>query len=142
MRILGPNCIGLVNTHTAINTSFALDMPHRGSIAFVSQSGAMCVAMSDWAAIHHVGFSALISYGNAGDITESDLLDYLFRDPKTKVIVCYLEGIHDGRRFLETARIATQKKPILIIKGGMTERGAQAALSHTGSLTGTSTVYC
>ncbi len=140
MRIMGPNCIGIYNPHTKLDTLFlpperAL-RPKRGSIAFISQSGAMGVAFLDWLAMEEIGISVFVSYGNKADIDEVDLLEYLMEDENTKVITMYLEEISRGREFIEIARKAALKKPIVAIKAGRTSAGAKAVSSHTGSLAG------
>jgi acetyltransferase len=140
IRVVGPNCLGAINTDPAVrlNASFARKMPDAGSIAFLSQSGALCTAVLDYARGRHIGFSKFISFGNKADIDEVDLIRYLARDEATSVILMYLEEIRDGRRLLEAARevIRESGKPILAIKSGRTEAGASAAASHTGSLAG------
>lgn len=140
ISFLGPNCLGLINTDDKLrlNASFARNMPEAGSIAFLSQSGALCTAVLDYAQPKHIGFSKFASFGNKADITEIDLLYYLKDDPKTKVILIYLEEITDGQALMRAAReiIAETGKPVLMIKSGRTREGAAAAASHTGSLAG------
>jgi len=140
MSFIGPNCLGVINTdpQSSLNASFARKMPEEGPIGFLSQSGALCTAVLDYARAKHIGFSKFISFGNKADISEIDLLYYLMDDPKTKVILLYLEEVTNGRDLLEAARTVKTKsgKPILIIKSGRTEAGAAAAASHTGSLAG------
>jgi acetyltransferase len=140
MSFIGPNCLGVINTApgTLLNASFAREMPERGSIGFLSQSGALCTAVLDYARAKHIGFSKFISFGNKADISEIDLLYYLGNDPETKVILMYLEEVSDGEGLMKAARdvIAQSGKPILIIKSGRSAEGASAAASHTGSLTG------
>lgn len=136
VRILGPNCLGLIDTSTNLNATFAPGMPSKGNIAFFSQSGALCVAILDWALGEGVGFSKFISLGNKADLDEIDFLRFLADDESTKVILGYLEGIKDGRTFIKVAREASQKKPVIITKSGGTAAGARAASSHTGSLAG------
>lgn len=140
MSFIGPNCLGVINTdpRSKINASFARKMPEEGSIAFLSQSGALCTAVLDYAQARHIGFSKFISFGNKADISEIDLLKYLKNDPKTKVILLYLEEISDGQALIQTARdvIRSSGKPILLLKSGKTLEGASAAASHTGSLAG------
>lgn len=138
IRFIGPNCLGVINTDpdVGLNASFAREMPDEGSIAFLSQSGALCTAVLDYAAARQIGFSKFVSFGNKADISEIDLLYYLKDDPKTKVILLYLEEITDGRALMEAARniLKESGKPILALKAGRTEEGALAAVSHTGSL--------
>ncbi len=140
ISFIGPNCLGVINTdpRSSLNASFARKMPEEGPIGFLSQSGALCTAVLDYARAKHIGFSKFISFGNKADISEIDLLFYLMDDDKTKVILLYLEEVTNGRELLEAARtvIAKSRKPILIIKSGRTEAGAAAAASHTGSLAG------
>jgi len=145
IRMLGPNCLGVANTNHAVrmNATFARKMPNTGSIALVSQSGAMCVAILDYAAGRNMGFSKFVSIGNKADINEIDLLRYLKDDPDTKVIIMYLEDISDGHAFIEVARdiTFTVGKPILALKVGRSVEGARAAASHTGSMAGSDTAY-
>lgn len=140
MSFIGPNCLGVINTdpETLLNASFAREMPETGNIGFLSQSGALCTAVLDYAQAKHIGFSKFISFGNKADISEIDLLYYLMKDEETKVILMYLEEISDGKALINAAQEVIQKsgKPILIIKSGRTEEGASAAASHTGSLAG------
>ncbi len=140
MSFIGPNCLGVINTapEVKLNASFAREMPGIGNIGFLSQSGALCTAVLDYASAKHIGFSKFISFGNKADISEIDLLYYLMNDDPTKVILMYLEEVSDGIALMKAARevIAKSGKPILIIKSGRTEAGASAAASHTGSLTG------
>lgn len=145
ISIIGPNCLGIINTDPLINlnASFARKMPEQGNIGFLSQSGALCTAVLDYARAKHIGFSKFISFGNKTDITEIDLIYYLMEDEKTKVILLYLEEITDGRALMQAARdvIRTSGKPILLLKSGRTEAGAMAAASHTGSLAGNDEIY-
>ncbi|MCD6440351.1 MAG: acetate--CoA ligase family protein [Candidatus Marinimicrobia bacterium] len=140
MSFIGPNCLGVINTdpRAKINASFARQMPEEGSIGFLSQSGALCTAVLDYAQAKHIGFSKFISFGNKTDISEIDLLYYLKDDPKTKIILMYLEEVSDGQALMKAARdvISESGKPILILKSGRTKEGAAAAASHTGSLAG------
>ncbi|MDH5174841.1 MAG: CoA-binding protein, partial [Elusimicrobiota bacterium] len=124
MKVLGPNCLGIINTASSLNASFAAGMPSRGNIAFFSQSGALCTAVLDWALEEDVGFSKFISLGNKADIDEVDLLVALAEDAETKVILGYLEGIEDGVRFMEVAREVSRKKPVIITKSARTQAGA------------------
>ncbi len=140
ISFIGPNCLGVINTDKSsqLNASFARKMPQPGNIAFLSQSGALCTAVLDYAQAKHIGFSKFVSFGNKADISEIDLLYYLKDDPKTKVILLYLEEISDGPGLMEAAKtiIAETGKPILALKSGRTSAGAAAAASHTGSLAG------
>jgi acetate---CoA ligase (ADP-forming) len=147
MPVLGPNCLGLINTDPrfSVNASFSRTMPREGGIAFISQSGALCAAILDYAKGKGIGFSKFVSLGNKALINELDMLRYLKDDPDTDVILMYVEDLVDGRAFIEMAREITgeQKhaKPILAIKSGRTAQGAKAASSHTGSLVGSDEVY-
>lgn len=139
IRMIGPNCLGVINTEpdVSLNASFATSMPAAGGIAFVSQSGALCTAVLDYAADRGIGFSKFISVGNKADIDEVDLLRFLQRDPQTRVILLYLESLVDGGAFIRAASAITRgphARPILAIKSGRTEAGAAAAGSHTGAL--------
>ncbi|HCN20185.1 MAG: acyl-CoA synthetase [Planctomycetes bacterium RIFCSPHIGHO2_02_FULL_50_42] len=136
IRTIGPNCFGVINTHHRLNTTFSHGHPPAGNIAFFSQSGAVCTAILDWALTEHIGFSKFISTGNNMDINEVDLLKALEDDPETRVILGYIEGIKDGRAFMETAFRVTKKKPVILIKAGSSVAGARAVSSHTGSLAG------
>ncbi len=140
MSFIGPNCLGIINTDPVVNlnASFARKMPEEGTIGFLSQSGALCTAVLDYARAKHIGFSKFISFGNKADISEIDLLYYLKDDEKTKVILLYLEEVSDGEALMRTAQdiIVDSGKPVLILKSGRTDAGASAAASHTGSLAG------
>lgn len=140
ISFIGPNCLGVINTDpkSSLNASFARKMPEEGSIAFLSQSGALCTAVLDYAQAKHIGFSKFVSFGNKADISEIDLLYYLEDDPKTKVILIYLEEISDGPGLMKAARNVMEQtgKSILALKSGRTSEGASAAASHTGSLAG------
>jgi len=140
ISFIGPNCLGVINTtpETNLNASFSREMPEQGNIGFLSQSGALCTAVLDYAQAKHIGFSKFISFGNKADISEIDLLYYLMNDEETKVILMYLEEVSDGEGLMKAAQEVIEKsgKPILIIKSGRTDEGASAAASHTGSLTG------
>lgn len=140
---IGPNCLGVFDAHTTLDTLFLpkerLKRPKKGRISFISQSGATGSAILDLAAYENYGFAKFISYGNAANVDESDLLAYLSNDEHTSVICLYVEGVKDGKKFLNTAKQC--KKPIIAIKGGVTEAGGKAAKSHTGSLAGSANVY-
>jgi acetyltransferase len=145
IRLVGPNCLGVINNNENVlmNASFATKMPKAGNIAFISQSGALCTAVLDFAEGRNIGFSKFISFGNKADVNEVDLLRYLKDDPDTNVILMYLEDISNGREFLETAREITwdARKPMLAIKSGRSAEGARAAASHTGALVGSDNAY-
>lgn len=141
MRMLGPNCVGLMDTHTPINASFAAGFPLEGEIAFISQSGAMVLSILDWSYREGLGFSKFVSLGNKADLTEAHFIEDAAEDPNTKVILCYIEDVEDGPHFLEVARRAVRKKPVIILKSGTSQAGAQAASSHTGALAGSDLAY-
>ena len=141
VRLLGPNCLGLINSHHRMNASFATHMPKPGGVSVFSQSGALCTAILDWAADRHLGLSKLISVGNKADIDECDLLKALAEDEQTKVIVGYLESIASGDQFIKVAEAASTVKPVVILKAGTTSSGSKAASSHTGSLAGADIAY-
>lgn len=141
IRILGPNCLGLINTESCLNASFSREMPLQGHIGFFSQSGALGTAILDWAIGEKIGFSKFISLGNKADISEIDILQVLGQDPQTKVILGYLESIENGSEFIRIAKIISKQKPIIIAKAGSTKAGARAASSHTGSLTGSEVAF-
>ena len=146
IRLVGPNCLGVINPAETVsmNASFSARMPAVGSISFISQSGALCTSVLDFAAERDFGFSKFISIGNKADVDELDLLLYLHEDPDTKVIMIYLEELRRGREFIDAARQITSglhPTPILAIKSGKTAAGARAAASHTGSLAGSNAVY-
>jgi len=141
MAMIGPNCLGVINTDPAVqlNASFARKMPAQGRIAFLSQSGALCTAVLDYAREKAIGFSKFVSFGNKAGVTEIELFDYLHQDLQTDVILLYLEELRDGRGLIEAARRVSRgdhPKPILAIKSGRTPQGADAAASHTGSMAG------
>ncbi len=140
LRLLGPNCLGVINPVHHLNASFAGEMPRPGTIAVLSQSGAMCTAILDWAKGTNLGFSAFVSVGNKADISENDLLTAWHADPHTELALGYLEGISDGREFVRRAGEFTRRKPFILIKAGVSEAGAAAASSHTGSLAGSNDV--
>ena len=141
MRLIGPNCLGLMDTASGLNASFAFEMPPRGSIAFISQSGALGTAVLDWASKEGVGLSKFMSVGNMADVSESDLIEMLGDDPDTRVVLVYLEGIRDGRRFLDVCRRVTKKKPVIVVKSGVSASGLKAVSSHTGSLAGSDRAF-
>lgn len=135
MRLLGPNCIGLIDTHLPLDTTFLqTPMPLPGGIAFLSQSGAFAAAIIDWARAQGIGFSRLISLGNQADLRESDFLPLLAAHPETRVIALYLESLKDGERFLQVAREVSSRCPVLVLKAGRGPAGQRAAASHTGAL--------
>jgi len=141
VRILGPNCVGLIDTYGHLNASFASGAPLPGGIGFFSQSGALCIAILDWALQANIGFSKFVSLGNKADISEVELIEALSGDEQTKVILGYLEGVADGGRLMAVAREAVKRKPVIIIKSGVTSAGAKAASSHTGALAGSDRAF-
>lgn len=141
IRVIGPNCLGVVDTASSLNASFAAGMPLAGHIGFFSQSGALCVAILDWALGENVGFSRFVSLGNKMDISETEIMLSMEQDENTRVILGYLESIEDGPRFMRAARQVCKTKPIIIIKSGTTSAGAKAASSHTGALAGSDHAY-
>jgi acetyltransferase len=147
VRLIGPNCLGVINPLAAVrlNASFSARMPKAGNVSFISQSGALCTAVLDFAADRNFGFSKFISIGNKADVDELDLLRYLHRDHDTEVILIYVEELRRGPEFITAVKEITcgdyRPKPVLVIKSGRTSAGAQAAASHTGSLAGTEGVY-
>jgi acetyltransferase len=140
IRVLGPNCFGIINTDIDLDLSFTFTKALKGSLAFISQSGAMCCGTLDWAYREELGFSKFINLGNKCDLNESDALLYLEKDAQTETIAMYLEGITNGRHLFQTIRKVSQSKPIILLKAGVTEPGARAALSHTASIAGPSRI--
>jgi acetate---CoA ligase (ADP-forming) len=142
VRLIGPNCIGLLDTHLPLDTTFLPPPgPTPGDVAFISHSGAICAAVIDWARGQGFGLSRLVSLGNQVDVNESDVLAPVAADPHTKVITLYLEGVADGRRFVETARQVSRQKPVVALKVGRFAAGQQAVASHTGALAGEDSAY-
>jgi acetyl coenzyme A synthetase (ADP forming)-like protein len=141
IRILGPNCLGVINTSNSLNATFAAGMLPRGRLAFFSQSGALGIAVLDWAIGNRIGFSKFISLGNKADLNETDFIEYFVKDPETDVILGYIEDVINGRRFLSVASHASKIKPIILVKSGGTEAGARAASSHTGALAGSENAF-
>ncbi|MCX6781971.1 MAG: acetate--CoA ligase family protein [Candidatus Magasanikbacteria bacterium] len=135
INIVGPNCLGVLDTESNLNGTFGSEtMPKKGPVAFISQSGAVGTAMLDWAMKNNVGFSKFVSIGNEAGATENDFLEYLGKDRCTSAILMYLEGITDGKRFMRQVKKISAKKPVVILKAGLSERGLKAVASHTGSL--------
>jgi acetyltransferase len=141
VRLLGPNCLGVINTHLKMNATFTQAFPQTGPISVISQSGSLCVAILDWARSSKLGFSKVVSLGNKADLTEVDLLRALADDPKTRAIAGYLESVEDGEEFLDVAEQTAMEKPVVLLKVGITPAGARAAASHTGSLAGADMAY-
>lgn len=140
MRIIGPNCLGVMRTVSGLNATFAAQMARAGSVGFVSQSGALCSAILDWSLSEGVGFSTFVSIGSMLDVGWGDIISYLGDDPHTNSIVIYMESAGDAAAFLSAARAVALEKPIIVIRAGRTEQAAQAAASHTGALTGSDDV--
>jgi acetyl coenzyme A synthetase (ADP forming)-like protein len=141
IRILGPNCLGVTDTYTPLNTSFAPNMPPKGRIALVSQSGALGAAILDWILDQRIGFSKFVSLGNKADLDETDIISALADDEETSIILLYLEGVKRGNEFIKVAQEVTRKKPIVILKSGITAAGARAASSHTGTMAGSDSAF-
>src|SRR5271167_4321346 len=140
MRLIGPNCLGVMNPIRGLNATFAHTVARPGNVAFISQSGALCTAVLDWSLRENVGFSGFVSVGSMLDVNWGDLVDYFGNDPRTHSIVIYMESIGDASAFLSAAREVSLTKPVIVIKAGRTEAAAKAAASHTGSLTGSDEV--
>lgn len=141
LRIIGPNCLGIIRPDVCLNATFANKMPKSGNIAFISQSGALGTAILDWATHENIGFSNFVSVGSMIDVDFGDLIDYFGTDPKTRSILMYIEGITDARKFMSASRHFARTKPIIVVKAGKFGESAKAAASHTGSLTGDDMTY-
>ncbi len=141
MRLVGPNCLGIMRPVAGINATFSRNKASRGNLALISQSGAICTAILDWAEAQGVGFSVVASMGNAADVDFGDLLDYLALDPETRSILLYVEGIQQARRFMSGLRAAARMKPVIVIKSGRHAEGSRAAMSHTGAIVGADDVF-
>jgi acetyltransferase len=141
MRLIGPNCLGIMMPGANLNASFAAHMPRAGNLALISQSGAIAAGMVDWAAQRGVGFSGIVSIGDQLDVDIADLLDYFALDGKTRAILLYVEAIKDARKFMSAARAAARIKPVVVVKSGRMAQGAKAAATHTGALAGSDAVY-
>jgi acetyltransferase len=141
MRLIGPNCLGIMMPGANLNASFAAHMPCAGNLALISQSGAIAAGMVDWAAQRAVGFSGIVSIGDQLDVDIADLLDYFALDRKTRAILLYIEAIKDARKFMSAARAAARVKPVVVVKSGRMAQGAKAAATHTGALAGSDAVY-
>lgn len=141
IRIVGPNCLGVIHPGSKLNASFASHMAPAGKLAFISQSGALGTAILDWAMDQNVGFNYFVSIGSMVDVGFHDLIDYLGNDPNTSSILIYMETLTDARKFMSAARAVSRSKPIIVLKAGKSEEGAKAALSHTGSLTGNDAAF-
>ena len=141
MRVLGPNCLGLIRPAAQLNATFSNNTASPGQLALVSQSGALCTAILDWAARGDVGFSAIVSLGDALDVGFGDVLDYLAQDPETRSILLYVEGIRNARRFMSGLRVAARMKPVIVVKAGRHPEASRAALTHSGALVGADDVF-
>ncbi|MBD3388056.1 MAG: GNAT family N-acetyltransferase [Candidatus Altiarchaeales archaeon] len=141
IRVVGPNCLGVINPRINLNASFAIDMPLEGNIAFISQSGALCSSIIDWANDVGIGFSNFVSVGSMLDVDYGDLIDFFGRDPKTKSIVVYMESVKNAGKFMSAASGFARQKPIVIVKSGRYEEGRKAVVSHTGAIAGSDDVY-
>ena len=141
LRILGPNCVGLLSPHIGLNASFSHEPALPGNLAFVSQSGALTTALLDWARARQIGFSHFVSLGESADVDFGDVLDYLASDAQTTAILLYVEAIKHARKFMSAARAAARNKPIIVVKAGRAPEGARAAALHTGALAGSDAVY-
>ena len=141
VRIVGPNCVGVVVPHYGLNASFVHLNPLKGDLAFVTQSGAIATAVVDWATHHGIGFSHVVSLGDMSDVDFGDMIDYLAADQHTRGILMYIESVTDARKFMSAARAAARSKPVVVIKAGRSEAAAKAATSHTGAMAGSDAVY-
>ena len=141
VRIIGPNCLGYIRPAINLNVTFAHVVPPAGRVAFFSQSGALGIAILDWAAANHIGFSAFVCVGSMSDVDFGDLIDYFGADSHTSSIILYIESITDARKFMSAARHFAKSKPIIVVKSGRTARSALAAASHTGAIAGDDTLY-
>ena len=141
LRLVGPNCLGVLVPRVKLNASFAASMPQPGDLALISQSGAIATGLVEWAAVRSIGFSAVVSIGDSIDVDLADLLDYFAMDRGTRAILLYIESIKDARKFMSAARAAARAKPVLVIKSGRHAQGAKAAMTHTGALAGSDAVY-
>lgn len=141
MRLIGPNCLGILNPRSRLNASFAAEMPPAGNLALVSQSGAIVAALVSWASHRGIGFSGIASIGDQIEVDVADLLDHFACDPATKSILLYVEGIKDARKFMSAARAAARVKPVIVVKSGRFAESAKAATTHTGALAGSDGVY-
>jgi len=141
IRLIGPNCLGVIDTVTPLNASFSVGLPPGGPMDFMSQSGALGTAILDWAQAGRLGLNKFVSLGNKADVCETDLLRTWAEDPNSKVILAYIEGLPDGQEFIEVARQVSKHKPIIVLKSGTTQAGSRAVSSHTGSLAGSEQAY-
>jgi len=141
MRLVGPNCLGVMAPPANLNASFAASTPRPGDLCVISQSGAIATGLVEWAALHGIGFSAIVSIGDSVDVDFADLLDHFALDRGTRAILLYIESVKDARKFMSAARAAARAKPVLVVKSGRHAAGAKAAMTHTGALAGSDAVY-
>jgi acetyltransferase len=141
IKILGPNCLGFINPRISLNASFAPKMPVSGSIAFISQSGALCDTFLDWAVYERIGFSYFVSVGSMADISFPEMIDYCARDPRVSSILIYMESLNDARKFMSSATAFSKHKPIIVLKSGVGAAGTKAVMSHTGTVAGSDYVF-
>ena len=141
LRLIGPNCLGIIMPRAKLNASFAARMPKSGDLALISQSGALVAGIVEWAAQHSIGFSGIVSLGDIVDVDFGDTLDFFALDPATRAILLYVESIKDARKFMSAARAAAGTKPVVVVKAGRHAQGAKAAATHTGALAGSDAVY-
>ena len=141
IRLIGPNCLGVMRPGIGLNATFNKGGANTGHLAFVSQSGALCTAILDWAHTNDVGFSSVVSMGSSADVDFGEILDYLVSDQQTHSILMYIEGIRESRRFMSSLRAAARVKPVILVKVGRHEAGSKAAMSHTASLVGSDDAF-
>ena len=141
IRLIGPNCLGIMRPSIGLNATFNKGAANIGNIALISQSGALCTAILDWATLNDVGFSSVVSMGSSTDVDFGEILDYLVSDPNTHSILMYIEGIRNARRFMSALRAAARIKPVILVKVGRHPAGSKAAMSHTASLVGADDVF-
>jgi acetyltransferase len=141
MRIVGPNCLGVLAPRSKLNASFTASTPRAGDLCVISQSGAIATELVEWAALRGIGFSAIVSIGDSLDVDFADLLDHFAVDCGTRAILLYIESVKDARKFMSAARAAARAKPVLVVKSGRHAAGAKAAMTHTGALAGSDAVY-
>lgn len=141
LRIVGPNCLGVLVPHAGLNASFGSTMPLSGRLAFVAQSGAVVASVVDWATERGIGFSHVVSLGDMADVDFGDMLDFLASDTRSRAILLYVEAVTQARKFMSAARAAARSKPVIVVKAGRHAEGARAAASHTGALAGSDDVY-
>src|SRR5215475_13627622 len=141
LRLVGPNCLGVMAPYARLNASFAAHAPQPGDLALISQSGAIAAGLVEWAANRNIGFSGIVSLGDSIDVDFGDLLDYFAVDRRTRAILLYVESIRNARKFMSAARAAARVKPVLVAKAGRHAQGAKAASTHTGALAGSDAVY-